>query len=479
MSREFLIPSVTATIETQHGQFVTESFPIGGFETIVLHTRDIPGTDDDVLCRIQSECVSHAFFDRSCDCADQISAALKQIQESGTGVLIYLRQEGMGLGIAGKLTRDNRDWRNYFVAVEILKHYGIRSVRLISLNKAKISALRDSGIDVRSYFWHEGKTILIGDRLKRTVEQVRLNQAQRPIEKGELPRVLIIGDLNVDRISIIREPSIGGTAFHAAVAIQKMSGFLPILFGKVGRDENGSFIRSAIQTSGLHCLIGLHESKATGLVEVTPTGDPLVAFQCIWDKRNNANDYDADNLSQAMELAAIGPSDYIFVASFLFVQKLFNKQEVNRVLRIASDTNAKIILDLVRKSLARDTIYDCGLDRVDQALLSTFIEEVRIHAVVGEMGTFNSLGLVSGKSVPDQEVFAELAQFFKAKWVICRYVEGGEVHQRVACISEGKVVVVTDQNAGVHVSGADVRIGVAGEMFASALAAMDRYERMN
>src|SRR6185369_5990039 len=97
-----------------------------------------------------------------------------------------------------------------------------------------------------------------------------------------------------------------------AIALKQAGHFRPIIFGKVGRDENGSLIRAEIQKQDIYCLLGVHEGKATGFVDVTPTGNPFGAFQFFWEKKNNANDYDVKNLRQAIQLAEINDSDYVF-----------------------------------------------------------------------------------------------------------------------------------------------------------------------
>src|ERR1035441_3112029 len=109
MASSILTMQSTQIIDTQYGSFVLDVFPVGGAEVIVLHTEDIPGKRENVLCRIQSECISHSFFEQTCDGSDQIAPALQQIRDVGTGILIYLRQDGMALGISAMLTHDTRD----------------------------------------------------------------------------------------------------------------------------------------------------------------------------------------------------------------------------------------------------------------------------------------------------------------------------------------------------------------------------------
>jgi len=317
-----------------------------------------------------------------------------------------LRQEGMGLGIAGKITSRMTDCRAYFAASEILTHYGIHSVSLISTNKRKILALETAGINVRSHCWHQGKTVLLGSRIRRVVDQVQRGEAHRPIvgDPGK-PTVLVLGDLNVDRARVTREPTVAGTGYNCAFYLQKAL-FMPIIFGKVGRDEYGRLIRHSIEENQLHSLLGIHSGKATGSVDIEATGQASNPFHYVWDKTNNANDYDCENLWQAIQL--IGPCEYSFVSSYLFVQKQFQTSAIHQFLKAVHDTRTKLILDLVRRSLAHDVLREFDLNSFSKAALKACLKDLQIYCIVGDMNTFERLGFGSGKSRPDRVVFREL-----------------------------------------------------------------------
>jgi GTP cyclohydrolase II len=123
---------------------------------------------DDVLVRVHSECLtSEVFSSLKCDCRGQLEKAQRRIADAGRGVLVYLRQEGRGIGLANKIrayqlqgdghdTIDaNRllglpdDARDYGAAAAMLEHLGVHSVRLITNNPDKVTKLRDLGIDIR------------------------------------------------------------------------------------------------------------------------------------------------------------------------------------------------------------------------------------------------------------------------------------------------------------------------------------------
>ncbi len=122
---------------------------------------------DDCLVRIHSECLTGDLFGSiRCDCGTQLEMSLQKIAEEGEGIVIYLRQEGRGIGLSNKLKAYNlqdrgldtveanlelgyeADERNYRVAVEALQKLSIHSVRLLSNNPLKVQALEHAGIRV-------------------------------------------------------------------------------------------------------------------------------------------------------------------------------------------------------------------------------------------------------------------------------------------------------------------------------------------
>jgi 3,4-dihydroxy 2-butanone 4-phosphate synthase/GTP cyclohydrolase II len=124
--------------------------------------------EDPVLVRIHSECLTGDLLgSRRCDCGDQLSAALTRIESEGRGILIYLRQEGRGIGLPKKLSAYNlqqnhkldtveanlalgfsADARSYQDAAGILKEMGVKRIRLMTNNPDKIAQIERSGIEV-------------------------------------------------------------------------------------------------------------------------------------------------------------------------------------------------------------------------------------------------------------------------------------------------------------------------------------------
>jgi GTP cyclohydrolase II len=154
-----------ATLPTRHGTFQVAVYRSGGEEHMVAWLGEVAGAD--VLCRVHSECwTGEVMGSLKCDCRAQLDAALERIARAGRGVLVYLRQEGRGIGLGDKIrayalqeegadTVDANvrlglpvDARRYDVAAAILRDLGVQSVTLMTNNPDKITGLREAGIEV-------------------------------------------------------------------------------------------------------------------------------------------------------------------------------------------------------------------------------------------------------------------------------------------------------------------------------------------
>ena len=140
-------------------------------EHVALVKGDVTG--DDVLTRVHSSCFTgETLGSLRCDCRDQLDAALARIAEVGRGVVVYLVQEGRGIGLGNKVrayalqdegvdTVDanlqlgfDADHRSYDLAAAILRDLGVTSVRLMTNNPAKIAGLVDAGMPVAAHEPH-------------------------------------------------------------------------------------------------------------------------------------------------------------------------------------------------------------------------------------------------------------------------------------------------------------------------------------
>jgi 3,4-dihydroxy 2-butanone 4-phosphate synthase/GTP cyclohydrolase II len=169
MRTEALVRRVaTAALPTDHGEFRVSAFESGlDKETHVALVKGDIGDGENVMVRVHSRCLTGDVFHSSrCDCGAQLDAAMTRIEHEGRGVLLYLNQEGRGIGMANKIRAYElqeqgldtveanerlgfkADQRDYGIGVQILKDLGVRTMRLLSNNPRKLVGLEGYGLSV-------------------------------------------------------------------------------------------------------------------------------------------------------------------------------------------------------------------------------------------------------------------------------------------------------------------------------------------
>lgn len=199
-----------AELPTQHGVFQAAVFSVEGDdrEHVALIFGD-PRKRERVAVRVHSECLTgEAFASLKCDCGAQLDSAMREVARRGVGVVLYLRQEGRGVGLTNKIrayalqaegadTVDaNRllglpdDARTYEAAAAMLRHLEVASVEIITNNPAKVEALEALGVRVATRL---PSLVPVGAHAQRYLDVKRVRMRHLLPEREAVPQSLAHG----------------------------------------------------------------------------------------------------------------------------------------------------------------------------------------------------------------------------------------------------------------------------------------------
>ena len=193
MTHETLVTRVAETIiPTEYGKFKLYAYKseVDRDEHLALQMGKIE-TAETTLVRVESECLTgHVFKSRRCDCGEQVTQSMKKIAENGKGILVYMRQEGRGIGLLNKLkayklqdegmdtVQANEslgfemDLRHYGIGAQILRDLGVTKFNLLTNNPKKVSGLSGFGLEMESQI-----------PFKSTVNEDNRNYLKTKVEK--------------------------------------------------------------------------------------------------------------------------------------------------------------------------------------------------------------------------------------------------------------------------------------------------------
>jgi len=488
---ELLIREISSgALETRFGKFKIYYFTDGREDAVALVKGDDIYGETDVLCRIHSQCFfAEAFYGVECDCAEQLEHALKTIQEQG-GILIYLFQIGRGCGLAPLISTQNlkeqganqqeayerRGFyeieRSFDIAAKILLYFNIKSIKLITKNKAKFNGMRKYGITVRDAGLNS--SVVIFD--KKIKNQFYYKQIEiLPITKNT---VVIISDLNVDKVLYlyddggfcgfndgIREMT-GGCAFNSACTFKKEN-LDPVILGSIGEDPEGKLILKDLEKNELKAFV-YKSNRPTGKSQLLYRHDSRE----ICSERENANEYDA-KIAVMLDAMRLSEKNLVYITTHILIRG--TKENVLAIRNSIYNTKAKIVIDIVPHNIYNSTTWDFFCEVFDRPVFMVICE---LKTILSLHSQWNDT--IGEEELIDDRVFEEILEKVYSsgldiRYLVLRYGYQNIGKQRVYEKRGDKYSLRSDEETGFKKLEAEKRRGY-GEVLTAKLLKKYYYE---
>ena len=396
---------VTARIPTKEGDFslVYYSNNQDNKEHVALVTGPLEGKKN-VLVRIHSECFTgDVFGSRRCDCGNQLRQAMEKISEEGSGVVIYLRQEGRGIGLKDKLRAYNlqdegydtvdanielghqADERDYKIACLMLEDLGIQSVKLLTNNTSKINALEKFGIDVSKRepietIPNQDNIGYLSTKSKRMGHMLDLNtKTYRGIPIPVAPKSMS-GDLELER------------PFATLSYAQSID-------GSIALDQDVPLSMSGKQANAMtHALRSEHDVILVGIGTII-SDDPDLTVREVEGVNPQPIILDSKLRfpTTANMLRNSGPPAWVFCGPNPSLKKKNNLEDAGlRVSSVSLDGEGRLNLDDILEKVYsegfRSIMVEGGRQVITQFILNELVDHVVITLTPSLLGGLNAIG---------------------------------------------------------------------------------------